>query len=322
MQDIQLVPLSTPEFFCPGRESYPIGAEVIIYETSWISHTLNAVVVYVGSRKIQQQAEEYYGSGNIIRLHKAQRGVSDLKFRVLYVLQKEEIPDRYEIENKYIQKYWEFYGRRICVNQRLNSGQGYWTPEMKEKFRQTSQERFGTDHPFQAEEVKAKIKATHNKDLGVDFPMQASAVREKSKQACIQKYGADNISQVESIKQKKKDTYTKHFGGVGFASKEIRQKVLQEFGEGITNVSQVPEVQQKIKNSIQSRYTNPTAKTKHSRAVQQLDLSSGEVIQEFWSGAAAAIAIYPEQFRQAKIGICSACKGRLKSYKGFGWKYA
>lgn len=316
MLDIQLVPLPTPEAFVTKREEYPANSNVVIYETSWISKREGKakVVVYVGSHRVGR-AEPYYGSGTILRKHKYRYGPSGFCFKILKSLSFEEEEERINIENEYIQRYRGFYGKN-CYNLRENTGEGFWTA----KFKETSQKRFGVDHPFQSEEVKTKIRNSLQEKLGVDSPMQSAEVREKSKQICLQKYGVENISQAQETKDKKRETYEQN--GSGEIMVQHQRKTLEsKYGKGIINPSQIPEAQQKLHETIMQRYSDPNSKTRQTRSVQQLDLKTGKVIQTFSSGAVAAYTLFPEKMISAKGNICNACRGRVKQYCGFGWRY-
>lgn len=70
---------------------------------------------------------------------------------------------------------------------------------------------------------------------------------EKIKNTCLNKYGVENVSQNKDIKQKKLDTITKNYGGIGFASKEIRDKSNNTIKNkyGVENVSQNEDIKQK-----------------------------------------------------------------------------
>jgi very-short-patch-repair endonuclease len=69
---------------------------------------------------------------------------------------------------------------------------------------------------------------------------------EKIKNTCLNKYGVENVSQNDTIKQKKKETVTRNYGGVGFASKTIKEKASQTLFEnhGVTNPYQINRVRE------------------------------------------------------------------------------
>jgi hypothetical protein len=56
------------------------------------------------------------------------------------------------------------------------------TEIFKDKFKQTSLERFGAEHPFQSEEIKKKIKETCFEKYGVDNPTKNEEIQNKQLQ--------------------------------------------------------------------------------------------------------------------------------------------
>jgi hypothetical protein len=62
------------------------------------------------------------------------------------------------------------------------------SPEVKKKYKQTCQERFGTEHPGQSKEVKEKRKKTCLKVYGEEHPFASKKVREKIKKTCLKVY--------------------------------------------------------------------------------------------------------------------------------------
>ncbi len=324
IQLVQAGDLPDPKDFISGRDEYIESPSVVLYETSWISQEDNQVVAYIGTHQVLNIHDLYIGSGLIVRRAIKKYGRQNIRFKILKSLFQEEIEDRFTIENNYIQAYINKYGQR-CRNLRLNGRKGgsIWTPEMKSKFKQTSLEKFGVDHPRKSEVVKAHIRATMQEKLGVDYAMESETVREKSKQTLQEKYKVDNISQVEEIKEKKRQSTLASTGvTAGFNGLKTLETLQKRYGEGVTNPSQIPEVQQKKKENIIKRYTDPNSKTKQTRPVEQIDLSTGKVIATFPSAKAAAYLLFPNKVSVIQTGICSVCKGKYRQCEGFGWRYA
>lgn len=312
----QLVVLEDSLEFVAGREYYEQGCVGILYETSWFSKKIKNRVYYVGSHKVGLK-EPYYGSGTVLQRKKYRDGVNSLRFRIVksyYNLDSFKAA-RFLEENSLIELYWDKYGSR-CLNLTKNGskkGGVRWTPEMRAKFKQTSQKRFGTDHPFQAEEIKDKIKAVHQNNLGVEYPMQSDEVKAKSKATLLKKYGVENISQVDEIKELKLKTYQEnHNGQKPSPHRETKEKY------GVNNASQLEWVQAKKKKNIEKRRAEG-GQTKQTKPVLLLD-EDGNTLDQFGSASAAAHKLFPNNVKAAKSGICAACKFRGK-YKDTYWRY-
>lgn len=72
--------------------------------------------------------------------------------------------------------------------------------EAKEKKRKLSQERFGTDSPFQAEEVKGKIKETNLERYGFESHLSAPEIRDKIEKTNFERYGSSYFNGSEEGK--------------------------------------------------------------------------------------------------------------------------
>ena len=131
--------------------------------------------------------------------------------------------------------------------------------EVKNKRKETNLERYGCICPLQSEEAKKKIKETCIKKYGVDHYSKAQEIKDKRKKTCQLYYGVNNPNQSQEIKNKKIITYREHFG-VDHPSKstEVRNKLAktlkEKYGKDIVNISQVKEIQDKIKATNLERY--------------------------------------------------------------------
>ena len=103
----------------------------------------------------------------------------------------------------------------------------------QEKFRQTSLEKFGTEHPS-----------------------QSSIVKEKSIQTCLNRYGVDNASKSPEIIEKIAQSFFDRYGVRNvFQNKELMHAAFEsKYGEGIVNPSQIPGVAMKAYNTRKERY--------------------------------------------------------------------
>ena len=81
----------------------------------------------------------------------------------------------------------------------------------------------------------------------------------KTEDTNLKKYGVKSTNQLKTVKDKKKNTCQLHFGcDCPLQDKGVREKsikTLQEkYGEGIINISQVKETQDKIKDTLKEKY--------------------------------------------------------------------
>lgn len=130
-------------------------------------------------------------------------------------------------------------------------------PEVLERYKKTSNERYGYDNPSQNEEIKKRQKQ-REKELcqakyGVeyDFFMQVPEVKEKRKQTCLKKYNVENAMQCESVKKKKLETVREKYNCDCVTQiPEIRQKQLEttkkrfHFDSDINSVFQIPQIKE------------------------------------------------------------------------------
>lgn len=98
---------------------------------------------------------------------------------------------------------------------------------------------------------KISIKASNKTDI------EKQNIYNKYKKTCLERYGTENIQQLVEIKKKKENTAIKHYGGVGFASKEINNKIKNEVIRkyGVDNCSKSEEIKDK---KIKSKRKNNT----------------------------------------------------------------
>lgn len=118
------------------------------------------------------------------------------------------------------------YRRKKMVNTRLIQNNGiYWTEESIKKSKDTCLKKYGVDCINHSKEIRNKI----NKIKLLKYGTQNYNNRNKAIKTWQAKYGEDiiNPSQVTEIKKKKQLTAFEHFGGVGFASLEIRKKIAK-----------------------------------------------------------------------------------------------
>lgn len=130
-------------------------------------------------------------------------------------------------------------------------------PEVKEKARQTMQERYGVDHPMHSEEIKKKLDNTMIERYGVRRYAQTPEYVQQAKATNQQKYGVDWPIQSDVFKEKSKNTLFEHFGVYStMHSPEIVEKrnALYKEKTGYENPLQNPEVREKGKQKLLELY--------------------------------------------------------------------
>ena len=112
-----------------------------------------------------------------------------------------------------------------------------------ENNKKTSFERYG-GVGFGVKELNDKAKMTCKNLYGDENYNN----RPKHRETCIKKYGVDNYYKSEIGKQRIAQTQTERFGGIGFASKELRAKSIGTMMElyHVDNASKIPENYEKM----------------------------------------------------------------------------
>jgi hypothetical protein len=151
-------------------------------------------------------------------------------------------------------------------------------PEVKNKKKATNRERYGSDYFLGTKECLEKTRITNLEKYGVENVANVQSVKDKKQNTCLEKYGVHHAMLVSSIKDKVKQTNLEKYGTThnmnnqetlaknkekygheyfvcspGF--KDIATKAIKaKYGDHITNVSQVPEVRAKAKDTMASLY--------------------------------------------------------------------
>ena len=121
----------------------------------------------------------------------------------------------------------------------------------KRKIQETLKEKYGKDitSTLQLPEVKEKIEKTNLSKYGKKSFTQTEEYLEKSKQTNLNKFGVENIMYRKDLKDKCLNSQKERFGGIGFASKEIADKIKAktQIKFGVDNPLKSPEIKEKIK---------------------------------------------------------------------------
>ena len=121
-----------------------------------------------------------------------------------------------------LKSFWRGYGKYCCNKCTMLS------EETKEKRKNISLNKYGTEYFTQSNKIKEKTKNTNLEKYGVKYYLQSEDKKIKEKQTNLKKYGVEYSSQSEIVKEKKKQTCILHFGvSSPFKSNVIKSKSKQ-----------------------------------------------------------------------------------------------
>ena len=81
--------------------------------------------------------------------------------------------------------------------------------KVQNKRKQTNQERYGVDMPFQSKDIQDKVKESNLEKYGVENIFASDYGKQKIKETCLQKYGCENGGASKQAQDKIKDTKLK-----------------------------------------------------------------------------------------------------------------
>ena len=135
--------------------------------------------------------------------------------------------------------------------------------KVKEKKKNTSNDHYGVDNPFQSVEVQKKHQQTCIERYGVPYTAQIEGMQEKIKQSCLLKYGVESTNQLESTQEKKKQTCLRKYGvECTLQDKQLieqrKQTCLKKYG--VEYAAAVPELIIQRKQTCLKKYgfSNPS----------------------------------------------------------------
>ena len=147
---------------------------------------------------------------------------------------------------------WDVTGfRHHCSNSCCQND-----PDVINKQKETSFRKYGCSCSLQNPDVKKKCEITCLERYGDVIPMKSQIVQDRYRQTCIDRHGVDWASKMESTKEKQRETNKVRYGGTGFASKEISEKVKQANLEhfGVEFASQSEEWKNKVRETSQRKW--------------------------------------------------------------------
>jgi very-short-patch-repair endonuclease len=135
--------------------------------------------------------------------------------------------------------------------------------ELRDRNRQTIQDRYGVDNISQVESFQAKKRETSLERYGNEQFLGSDVGRVKVHQGVVDKYGVDNVFQLEEVKLKIRQTNLENLGvEMPTQCKEVMDKIEQTNIEryGCKNPAQNEQVKEKTVSTNLDRYgcKNPT----------------------------------------------------------------
>jgi hypothetical protein len=131
------------------------------------------------------------------------------------------------------------------------------TKEARDKTKESSLKKYGTEHPTQSAIVKEKAKNTNQEKYGVDYFSQTKEWQDKTKAASQQNFGTDNPAQSDVVKDKMKQTNQEKYG-VDYALQnpdsiqKLKDTCVERYGK--ENYSQTLEYREKYRTTCLERY--------------------------------------------------------------------
>lgn len=136
-------------------------------------------------------------------------------------------------------------------------GLGNSSEVIKEKYKETTQKRYGVDNYASTSECREKIKETCLDKYGVDSYSKTDNFKKGIIDYNLKKYGTNSYTQTDEYKEKTLNTNKKKFG-VDHYSKtdEYKERVKQTCMEryGVENIMEVDEIKEKIKQGYFDHY--------------------------------------------------------------------
>jgi hypothetical protein len=139
---------------------------------------------------------------------------------------------------------------------------------IEEKRKATMLDRWGVDNPNKSPEIisrrvdsfknnidkwKESYKKTSQERYGTDHPWSSHSVRDKYHQTMIDKYGADNPMKCDEIKEKAAETNLSRYGfRYPFQNKDVKERIRESLRlkYGVDNASYDPAIRQKISDGV------------------------------------------------------------------------
>ena len=229
------------------------------------------------AQRVRESFQEKYGVDNAMDLQEFRDKIS-----VAYKSKSEE--EKQEIKDRTAATVAERYG-------------SFANPEIVEKRKKTTLERYGVENPMQSPEIRKKAEATNLERYGYKHTFSCPEIRAKGDATQIEKYGC-LASNSQEIKEKRKATCVAKYGvPYVLQSDVVKEKILQTnlMSFGVENPSQNEEIIEKRRQTNIDKYGVPAAfmlpesmeksresmiKLKNSSHISKINISVSELLTE------------------------------------------
>lgn len=135
------------------------------------------------------------------------------------------------------------------IRLKYNSDYFFQTDEFKKKTKETCVQKYGCDNPAKCSEIRSKARKTMLDRYGCEYTAQSNVLRKKMEETCLKNNKVRNPLQSNEIRKISEQTQKNKYGGIGFASKELRSKVESTMINlfGVSHPSQSKTIRDKIK---------------------------------------------------------------------------
>ncbi|MEA1973782.1 MAG: hypothetical protein U9N34_10900, partial [Candidatus Cloacimonadota bacterium] len=130
------------------------------------------------------------------------------------------------------------------------------SPVIQEKTKQTNFKKTGFENPMQSSVTREKMRNTNMKQIGFEYPMQSPVIQEKTKQTNFKKTGFEYTFQSPETKEKSKKTSLKRYN----TEHPMQSPVIQEKfkktsldNHGFEHPMKSPVIQEKQKQTVNQR---------------------------------------------------------------------
>ena len=229
------------------------------------------------AQRVKESFREKYGVDNAMDIPEFRNKIS-----VAYHSKSEE--EKQEIKERTAATVAERYG-------------SFANPEIVEKRKRTSLERYGVENPMQCREIQKKAEATNLERYGYKHTFSCPEIRAKGDATQIEKYGC-LASNSQEIKEKRKATCIAKYGvPYVLQSDVVKEKIAQTnlVRFGVENPSQNEEIIEKRRQTNIDKYGVPAAfmlpesmeksresmiKLKNSSHISKINISVSELLTE------------------------------------------
>ena len=201
--------------------------------------------LYIIENKSVNEVAEYYGCSRhtiifYMRKYKIRKDRKNVAILIGNTLEKRTgyrtpaaNPETLEkIKNTNLKKYNskfvmqnDNFVKKVKITKKIKYGDEHYNNTEKRK--ETCLKKYGVENTLQNKEIRLKIENTLEEKTGYRFAMQNKETKEKAMDTCFKHYGVKNPMQNKDVASKSISCQIELYGGVGFASSKIQEKIKQ-----------------------------------------------------------------------------------------------